>query len=98
MIRPLGILLSVLGWYLLFAPIIGLIAWIPLVGTLLSTIISFAAIIFSVIVGTTVACLILALAWLVFRPFYGVLLLTLTGVGIYFIFFFNDPQKKQGIE
>jgi hypothetical protein len=97
-IRPLGIILSVLGWYLLFAPIIGLIAWIPLVGSLLSTIVAFAAFIFSLIVGTTVACLILALAWLVFRPLYGVILLTVTGVGIYFIFFFKDPRSKEVIE
>lgn len=66
-----------------------LLTWIPLVGTLLAYAVGFAAFLFSLVVGGTVACLVLGLAWLVFRPFLGVTLLAATGVGIYFIFFFS---------
>jgi len=87
-IRPVGILLSVLGWWMLFSPIITLLKWIPLVGALLGSIVSLAAFIFSLIVGGTTACLVLAIAWLVFRPLIGASLLTLTGIGLYLIFAF----------
>jgi hypothetical protein len=89
LVRPGGILLSVIGWYLLFSPVIALLSWIPLVGTLLGFIAKLAALVFALIVGTTVASLILGLAWLFFRPVIGVSLLTWVGVGIYFIFFFG---------
>ena len=88
-IRPIGILLSVLGWWMLFSPIITLLKFIPLVGALLGGIVSLATFIFALVVGGTIACLIFAIAWLVFRPLYGAILLTLTGIGIYFIFFFS---------
>ena len=87
LVRPGGILLSVLGWYFFFAPIIALLSWIPLVGTLLGFVAKLAALIFALVVGTTFACLILGLAWLFFRPVIGVSLLSVVGVGIYFIFF-----------
>lgn len=85
-IRPCSIAASVLGWYLLFAPIIALLKWIPLVGSLLGAVAALAAFIFSLVVGTTVACLVLGLAWLFFRPFIGVTLLLLTAGGIACIF------------
>lgn len=85
-IRPLSIFASIAGWYLLFMPIITLLSWIPLVGSLLSYVVAFAAAIFAVITGGTIACLVLGLAWVFFRPLIGISLLLLTGGGIALIF------------
>jgi len=68
----------VLGHFLLFSPIIALLHWIPLVGWLLGGIVMFAALLFALVWGTAVFLTIMCLAWLVFRPLFG--LLCLAGV------------------
>jgi hypothetical protein len=87
--RPLGIVLTIWGNYMLFAPVIKLLKWIPLVGWLLGGIVALAAAIFAFVVGGTVSCLVIAIAWVFFRPLVGVPLLLATGAGIYFIFFYD---------
>lgn len=59
-----------------------MLTFVPLVGSLISSVAGLAAFIFSLVVGGTVACLVLALAWLFFRPLVGITLLFLTAVGI----------------
>jgi hypothetical protein len=86
-IRPLGILLSMFGWYLLFAPFIQLLSWIPLVGWLLGGIVWIVAVITGFIVGGMSAAFVMAIAWIVFRPLYGVLLLTLVSLGAACLFY-----------
>lgn len=81
-IRPCSIVACIFGFYLLFSPIIALLSWIPLVGSLLGMVVALAAMIFAVVVGTTVASLVLGLAWLFFRPLIGVSLLVVTAGGI----------------
>ena len=88
-VRPLGIILSIFGWFCLFIPVIKLLSWIPLVGWLLGFVVVVAAAVFSIVVGMILAILVIAIAWLVYRPLIGALLLTMVSVGIYFIFFFN---------
>ena len=88
-IRPLGVFFTVLGLFLLFSPIIALLKWIPLVGWLLGGIVSLAAFLFALVVGSVLAILVIAIAWVFYRPLYGVLMLTLVGIGVYFIFFFG---------
>ena len=88
-IRPLGIFLTILGLYFLFAPVIALLKWIPLVGYMLGYFASVAAVIFSVIVGLTVSCFTIALAWIFFRPMIGIPLMALTLAGVYLAFFYN---------
>mmetsp|Transcript_4184 Transcript_4184/g.7097 ORF Transcript_4184/g.7097 Transcript_4184/m.7097 type:complete len:127 (-) Transcript_4184:132-512(-) len=88
-------LMSIVGHYFLFSPIIKLLSWIPLVGWLLAGIIKFAAIIFSVVWASMVHLLILGVSWLFFRPILGALFLT--GVTV-LIFIMNmgttmDPKK-----
>ena len=61
-IRPMGIVLCIVGLHLLFSPIITLVQFIPLVGYLLSWMAAFAAFIFAVVVGLTLTCLTIALA------------------------------------
>ena len=68
---------------------IKLLSWIPLVGWLLGFVVVVAAAVFSIVVGMILAILVIAIAWLVYRPLIGALLLTMVSVGIYFIFFFN---------
>ena len=77
-----------LGWYLLFAPIIKLLSWIPFVGWLLGGVVAIAAVIFAIVVGLVMSLLVIGLAWLFYRPWIGALLFSIMGVGIYFIFFF----------
>ena len=88
-VRPAGILATIIGFYLLFAPVIALLSWIPLVGWLISSVVALAAAIFAIVVGIVLSCLIIAMAWVFYRPLIGASLLVLTGLGIYFIFFFN---------
>lgn len=63
-----------------------MLTFVPLVGSLLSAAAGLAAFLFSLVVGGTIACLVLALAWLFFRPLVGITLLFLTAVGIALIF------------
>ena len=83
-----------LGFYCLFAPIIVLLSWIPLVGSLLGMVFALAAGIFAFIVGGTIACLVLGTAWLVFRPLYGGVLLAMTAVGLFLIFFIDTGKTE----
>ena len=71
---------STLGHFLLFMPIIKLLAWIPLVGTLLASVLGAAAFLFALIWATALHFLVMGLAWLFYRPVYGILLLTVFGV------------------
>jgi hypothetical protein len=92
-IRPVSIFACIFGFYLLFMPIITLLSWIPLVGSLLSYVVAFAAFLFALVVGGTVACLVLGLAWLFFRPVIGITLLVLTAGGIALIFFYPSDDS-----
>jgi len=79
--------MNVTGHFFLFTPIIALLKWIPLVGSLLGAIFSFAAGIFALIWGSMIHLIVLMVAWIVWRPCYGLCLLTmiLLIVGIMFM-------------
>lgn len=68
--------MSVLGHYLLFSPIISLFAWIPLVGGLLSGVVAFAVGVFAFIWATMLHFLVMGVSWIVYRPLFGLLLLS----------------------
>jgi hypothetical protein len=70
--------LSVFGHFLLFTPIIRLLAWIPLVGALLSKIIAFAVGIFAVIWASMLHFAVMGVAWIFYRPLFGCLMLLFT--------------------
>ena len=82
LIRWVSWIMSVLGHYLLFSPIIKLLSWIPLVGFLLAGVLIVAAIIFSLVWATFLHFLILAISWLVYRPLFGVSMLIGCGLMI----------------
>jgi hypothetical protein len=71
-----------IGIALLFSPIIALVKWIPLVGSLLAYGIALAVWIFALVVAFTLSSLTIALAWLYYRPLKGLLLLALVVVGV----------------
>lgn len=73
--RWLSWMMSVLGHYLLFSPIIKLLAWIPLLGWLFSTIFAWAVGIFAVIWASMLHLAILGIAWIFYRPLFGFLML-----------------------
>ena len=75
-------IMSVIGHAFLFYPIIKVFAWIPLVGKLLAAILTFAFVIFAFIWASTLHLFILSLSWLVYRPLYGLLLLTGVAIGL----------------
>jgi len=87
--RLTGVITVCIGLFFLFLPIINVIKMIPLVGALLSYIVAVAAGIFALIVGLTVALSTIAIAWLVYRPLYGVLMMTLVVIAVYLTFFFD---------
>jgi hypothetical protein len=93
MMRVLGIICTILGIFLLFMPLITLLNWIPLVGKFLGYAVALAAFVFALVLGGIVSCLTIAIAWVFFRPVFGICLLTLTGVGIYFLFFFKPGEE-----
>ena len=100
-LRIVGIVALIAANYMLWMPWIKLLNMIPLVGWLLSGIASFAAFIWSCIVGFNTAIFVIAVAWVFFRPLVGICLLVTFALGIYLIFFFpwekyfGDGEVKQ---
>jgi hypothetical protein len=72
-------ILSVLGHYMLFTPIIRILSWIPLVGALLSKIIAFACIIFALLWASMLHFAVMGVAWIFYRPLFGILMLLAVG-------------------
>lgn len=81
--------LSVLGHFMLFTPIIKLLAWIPLVGALLSKIIAFAVGIFALIWASMLHFTVMGVAWIFYRPLFGCLML-LMAAGIFAAMNYGD--------
>ena len=77
---------------MLFSPVIAVLSWIPLVGSLLGFAVSAAAFIFALVVGLVLSCLVIAIAWVFYRPLIGVSMLVLVAIGVYFIFVFPDGE------
>ena len=71
-----------LGTGLLFSPLIAVISWIPFVGWLVANAVSLIAWIFALVFSVTFTSLTIGLAWLYYRPLYGIILLSIVGLGI----------------
>lgn len=70
------------GIALLFSPIIALVKWIPLVGSLLAFGVGIAVWIFALVLAFTLTALTIGLAWIYYRPLYGLCLLAIVAAGI----------------
>ena len=95
--RPTGMALCIIGFYLLFIPIIKLLSWIPLVGWLISSLASLAAILFALIVGLTISTTVIAVAWLFYRPLIGIPLLLFVSTVVHLVWFYDwsTPELVQ---
>jgi hypothetical protein len=78
--RIVGWLMMVIGIGIMFSPIIALVSFIPLVGTMIAWGISIAVWIFAILVGTIFTLLTIAIAWIFYRPFYGLILVSVVVV------------------
>jgi len=92
-IRPSGIILNILGLYFLFAPVIAVLNWIPLVGWLLGGVVGLAAALFALVVGLVLSSLTIAIAWVFYRPLIGLVLLSGVAIGLYLIFFLKKRDS-----
>lgn len=92
-IRWLAWTMNVLGNIFIWYPFIALLKWIPLVGGLLAGIFLFAVIIWSLVWGTITHLIIMTVAWIVYRPLFGLLLLT--GVCLLLAISFMYPAPKE---
>ena len=86
-------ILNVFGHYLLFSPIIALLNWIPLVGSLLAGAFAAAAFLFSLVWGSFLHVSVLGIAWIFYRPLYGILLFS-TAVICFGIMFYPRPNSE----
>jgi hypothetical protein len=80
------------GNYMLWMPWIKLLNMIPFVGWLLSAFAAIAAFIWSFFVGLNTAIFIIAVAWVFYRPLFGICMLLIFAAGIFLAFFF--PWNK----
>ncbi|CDW88063.1 transmembrane protein 43 [Stylonychia lemnae] len=87
LIRLGGWGLQYLGICLLFSPIIYGLSWIPLVGYLMAGGFKFIVAIFAFVVSVTLTSLTISLAWLYYRPLYGLCLLGVVAIGVSLILF-----------
>jgi len=79
---------------LIFTPAIVLLKWIPLIGFLLGGIAQLAAFLFALITGVTVSILVMSIAWLLFRPFLALTVVTLVSVCSFFLFYWDGTVPK----
>jgi hypothetical protein len=82
-----GWLLMWFGIMLLFSPVIYTLTWIPLVGYLMAHGFSFVVALFAMVVSLTLSSLTMGVAWLYYRPLWGIMFLSVVGVGIALIFY-----------
>lgn len=70
----------IIGWYLLFCPVYSLLGWFPLFGQFISSIGKFIGIVIGLIMGTLLSTVVIAIAWLFYRPKIGIILLFIIGL------------------
>jgi len=90
--RWLSWFMSVFGHYLLFTPLIRIFSMIPFVGWLLAKVIAVAAVIFALLWASMLHFLVMGVAWVFYRPLFGILLLGAFGV-IFFLMFNSGGVK-----
>lgn len=89
--RIVGLILLILGFYLLFAPIIEFMSIIAFLGN----IVAIAALIVSILLGLALGFTVIAISWIFYRPLYGLLLLSLVGGIIYFIYYASQQGAAE---
>lgn len=75
------------GFYCLFSPILSLVSWIPFIGSLIASGISFVLWIIAFILAVLFWVITVALAWIYYRPLYAILGITAIGLIVGLIMF-----------
>lgn len=83
----------VAGNYCLFAPFISVLKWIPLIGWLLANIASVAVGIWSGLFGSILFMITLSLAWIFYRPLFGIALMVGIALLIFIMFHFGHGEQ-----
>jgi hypothetical protein len=77
--RVLGWALMMVGFMMIFSPIFSLLDLIPLVGSFLSSAVTLVVFIAAFVLTLSISTLVVAVAYLLYRPFVGVAYLLLAG-------------------
>lgn len=72
LLRLFGFILMTLGVYLFFGPLLALVKWIPILGTL----VSFIFFLVSLSIGLSLSLITISIAWLFYRPIIGLFMIT----------------------
>lgn len=95
--RVVGWLLMWFGIWLLFSPIIYTLSWIPLVGYFVASGFSFVAGLFALILSIVFTLTTIGVAWVFYRPVFGLCLLGAVMLLVAVIIFVNKPQAGAGV-
>jgi hypothetical protein len=82
------------GIYLLFSPLITLLSWIPLVGSLIAAGASIITIIFSFVLAIFFTILTLGIAWFYYRPVLALIAIGTSMLIIGLILFIEKEKTK----
>merc|ERR1712194_317689 len=88
--RAVGWGMMLIGFMLLFTPIFSLLDLIPLVGSFLSSAVTLVVFIVAFVLTLTISALVIALAYLLYRPFVGIAYLLLTAAIIVGTIYLQD--------
>lgn len=82
--RFIGYILMCMGIFVFFHPVLYDVDWIPMVGYFLRHGLHFIIGLVAFIMGTTCTTFVIGMAWIFYRPFFGIpfLLLSAAGHGI----------------
>ncbi|HLY59238.1 MAG TPA: TMEM43 family protein [Terriglobia bacterium] len=92
-LRFAGLLMMVLGIFMVFRPFAAIANWFPFFGTVVGA----GILLFAAILGTCLTIATIALSWLYFRPLFGIGLLVLAGGGLLGLINLARGRNKQGL-
>lgn len=95
-IRFLGWLMLFLGICFLCSPLVTAVSYVPIFGWLLSYSLNWAITVTAFLVSLAAATVTVGLAWLYYRPVYGVVLLSIASVAILGMTMVGTPGPYQG--
>jgi len=84
--EAVGALASTAGFLLIFSSTLEKMTWVPLAKTLIEHQVCLASLVLAAICAVTLSLAVAAMAWLVYKPRYSMLLLLASGISVYFIF------------
>ena len=93
LLRLVGLLLEIFGFASIFSPIKKLAGFIPFLGGL----VSMATGLIALLLGSSVTLVVIAVAWLRFRPILSIVLLAIVGVLIFLLIKFKKKEPETSV-